>query len=106
MAYLVVPTCVSLTCPWGRQFARFLYRHGIAFDTVSRLGYYALSYLPENITSAAMDMNRSFLIATGGASGLRDAAVELITNSYLNGETIDMDAAARLHQKSPGGTCQ
>jgi hypothetical protein len=53
-----------------------------------------------------MDMNRSFLIATGGASGLRDAAVELITNSYLNGETIDMDGAARLHQKSPGGTCQ
>ena len=35
MAYLVVPTCVSLTCPWGRQFARFLHRHGIAFDTVS-----------------------------------------------------------------------
>jgi hypothetical protein len=53
-----------------------------------------------------MDMNRSFLIATGGASGLGDAAVELITNSYLNGETIDMDAAARLHQKSPRGTCQ
>jgi hypothetical protein len=51
-------------------------------------------------------MNRSFLIATGGASGLGDAAVELITNSYLNGETIDMDAAARLHQKPPRGTRQ
>jgi hypothetical protein len=53
-----------------------------------------------------MDINGSFLIATGGASGLGDAAVELITNSYLNGETIDMDGAARLHQKWPGGTCQ
>jgi hypothetical protein len=58
------------------------------------------------MTSADMDMNRSFLIATGGASGLGDAAVELIANRYLNGEAIDMDAAARLHQKSPGGTCQ